>query len=64
MRIERLVQVNIGLGNKLLELGNLANFFEGEDFILLVAIDGKSCRIIATILEAGETCSGSSLGNS
>ena len=42
VRVEDLVQVWLLLFNELLELGDLADLFECEHFILLVSIDGKA----------------------
>jgi hypothetical protein len=43
--------------DEFLQFGNLANFLEGTDFILLVAIYGHTGGVIATVLQSGETCS-------
>jgi len=39
MAIKDLGEIRLGLINQLFELGNLANFLESIDFILLVAVD-------------------------
>jgi len=44
--------------DELLQLGDLANLLEGKDLVLLVAIDGNTGGVVATVLETGETCSG------
>lgn len=54
--VEDLVHIKVGLVHQLPQLGHLADLLEGKDLILLVAIDGKSSRIIATVLETGQTC--------
>ena len=53
--VENLGQVRLGLGNELLQLDDLADFFEGEHFVLLVAVDSKTRRIIATVFQARES---------
>lgn len=40
MGLEHLVEVDIGLGDELLELGYFADLFEGKDLILLVTVNG------------------------
>lgn len=55
MGLERLGHVGLGLGNKLLQLGNLAYFFEGADFFLLIPIDGQASGIITAVLESRQT---------
>ena len=52
--VEDLRHVWVLFFDELLKLGNLPNLFESEDFILLVAIDSQTCRIIASVLEARE----------
>jgi len=53
--VEGLGKVKLGLIDELLQLRDLADLLEGEDLILLVAIDSKTGRVIATILETEET---------
>lgn len=53
--LEGLAHVGLTLLNELLELGHLAHFLECKDFIFLVAVDGHTGGIIATVLESGET---------
>lgn len=60
--VENLGHIEVGLINKLPQLGNLANLLEGKDLILLVAIDGKAGRIVATVLKTRQACN--SKGNS
>lgn len=55
VRIERFLQVHTGLADKFLELGNLADFFEGEDLILLVAVNGEPSRVITAVFEPRKT---------
>lgn len=52
MRLEGLGHVIFALLDEFLQLGNLANFLESTDFILLVAIHGHTGRIIATVLQS------------
>ena len=55
VRVEVLGLVDLGLGDELLELGDLSNFLESEHFILLVTIDSETCRVISTVLETRKT---------
>lgn len=55
MRLKGLGHVGLGVGNKLLQFGNLADLFERADFILLVAIHGHTGRVIATVLQSRQT---------
>ena len=52
MRIKDLGHVGLLLVDQSLELGDLANLLEGQDGVLLVAIDSETGRIISTVLEA------------
>lgn len=54
--IKDLGHIKIRLVDKLPELGNLADLLEGKDLLLLVAIDGKAGRVVAAVLETGQTC--------
>lgn len=53
VRIEDLGLVCVGLGDELLELGDLANFFKGKYFILLVSVDSQTGAVIAPVFESG-----------
>ena len=57
VRVKDLGEVGLGLLNQSLELGNLADLLEGKDLLLLVAIDGKTGRVVTTVLETGKNCS-------
>jgi len=48
--IKDFLQVDVGLINKLLELGNLSDLLEGKHFVLLVSVNGKASRVVATVL--------------
>ena len=50
--VEDLGKIRLPLFDQLLELCNLADFLESEDFILLVSIDGQTGRVIATVFES------------
>ncbi|KXT02277.1 hypothetical protein AC579_8322 [Pseudocercospora musae] len=50
--VEKLGEIWLLLVDQLLELGNLAHLFEGEDLILPVAIDGQTGGVIATVFES------------
>ena len=52
--IERLFKIEVLAVDKLLQLRNLAHLLEGEHLVLLVAIDGKTSRVVATVLETGK----------
>jgi len=52
MRIKHLGQIWFGIRDELLELSNLADLFESEDLILLIAVYAKTCRIIASVFES------------
>lgn len=54
--VEDLSEVGLLLLDELLQLGDLANFLEGEDLVLLVAIDGDTGGVVAAVFETGETC--------
>ena len=51
MRIEDFGHVWLLLRNELLELGDLADFLEREDLILLVSVHRKTGRVIASIFQ-------------
>lgn len=53
--VEDLLEVDVRLVDELPQLGDLANLLEGLDLVLLVAIDGQTGGIIASVLEARET---------
>ena len=55
MGVKDLGHVRVLFFDELLELGNLANLFEGKDFILLVAVNSQTCRVIASIFKTRET---------
>jgi hypothetical protein len=55
VRLEGLGHVGFTLLNEFLELGNLAHFLEGKDFILLVAIHGHTGGVVATVFQSGES---------
>jgi hypothetical protein len=50
MVVEDLGHVWLLGGDQLLELGDLANLLEGEDLILLVAIDRETGGVVASVL--------------
>ena len=54
--VEDLCEVGLLLLDELLQLGDLADFLEGEDLVLLVAIDGDTGGVVAAVFETGETC--------
>ena len=62
MRAEGLGHVGLFLGNELFELDDLSDFLERKDLILLIAVNGQTCRVLR---EFGQTrASGTSeLGN-
>lgn len=52
--IEGLFKVEVLAVDKLLQLRNLAHLLEGKHLVLLVAIDGKTGRVVAAVLETGK----------
>lgn len=56
MRVEDLCEIGLLLLDELPQLGDLADLLEGKDLVLLVSIDGQTCRVVATVFEARETC--------
>ena len=56
VRLEGLGHIGLGLGDELSQLGDLANFLEGADLVLLVTVDGHTGGIIAAVFEAGQSC--------
>ena len=55
MRIKDLCGIDTGLCNKLSKFHHLAHLFKRKHLILLVAVDDKSGRVVASVLETGET---------
>lgn len=55
VRFKRLGEVGFGFFNELFQLGNFSDFFESTDFVLLVAVDCKTCRIISPVFKPRET---------
>jgi hypothetical protein len=53
VRVKHLLLIQLGGIDKFSQLGDFANLLEGKHLILLVSVDGKAGRIIATVLEAG-----------
>jgi hypothetical protein len=54
MRIEDLGHVDFRLCNELLQFGDLSHLLESKDFILLVTVDGQTCRVITTVFQTRE----------
>ena len=52
MGFKGLCEVGLLVFNEFLQLGNLANFFEGTNFIFLVTVDRKTGRVIATVFKS------------
>ena len=50
VRVEDLVHVHARLRDELLQSGDLAHLLDGEDLILLVAVNGESSRVVSTVL--------------
>jgi hypothetical protein len=52
---------HIGVGllslNQLLQLCDLSNLLKGKNFVLLVSIDGNTCRVVSTVFETPKTLS-------
>ena len=47
--VEDLAKVRLLRGNQLLELCDLADLFEREDLSLLIAVDGQTSGVIASV---------------
>ena len=62
VRVEEYLDVGLLLFYYLLELGDLADLLEGKHLVLLVAIDGQTGGVVATILETGQACALVSIG--
>jgi hypothetical protein len=54
VRIEHLVEVDLGLVDELPQLRHLADLLECEDLILLVAIDSETGGVVPAVLETGQ----------
>ena len=52
--VEDLAEIWLLLLDELFELGDLAYFLEGEDLVLLVAVDCEAGGVVAAVFEAGE----------
>lgn len=50
VRVKDLVEVEVLLLHQLLQRSDLAHLLDGVDLILLVAVDGKTGRVVATVL--------------
>lgn len=59
VRVKKLGHVRVLFFDELLELGNLAYFFECKDFIFLITVDSQTCRVISSIFQTRETWRGS-----
>lgn len=56
--VKDLGEVGLLLSNQLLQLGDLADLLVRKDLVLLVAIDGNTCGVVAAVFETGEACEG------
>lgn len=50
VRVEDLGLVELALLDQLLEGGNLADLLDGEDLVLLVAVNGEARGVVAAVL--------------
>ena len=50
VRVEDLGLIVAGLVDELLQCGNLADLLDCIDLVLLVAVDGQTGRVVATVL--------------
>ena len=48
--VKDLVEVEVLLLDELLQRGDLADLLDGVDLILLVAVNGKTSRVVTTVL--------------
>ena len=54
VRVEDLRKVGRGFGDELFQFRDFTDFFEGEDLVPFVAVDGEAGGVIAAVFEAGE----------
>jgi len=54
VRVKDFCKVGRGIGDQLFQFGDFADFFEGQDFVLFVAVDSKTGGVVAPVFEAGE----------
>jgi hypothetical protein len=54
MAVKDLGQVDVRGIDELAELGDLANLLEGNDLVLLVAVDAETGRVVTAVFEAGQ----------
>jgi len=52
--LESLGHVGLGLGDELLQFGDLAHFLECADLILLVTVDSHTGRVVAAVFQSGQ----------
>jgi hypothetical protein len=50
VRIKDFLEIDVGLVDELPQLGHLSNLLEGKNLVLLVSINGKPGRVVATVL--------------
>lgn len=56
VRVKDLLHVDVALLDELAEFGHLANLLESKHLVLLVAIDGHTSRVIATVFKTRKAC--------
>lgn len=54
--VKDLVHIRLVALDQLPQLGDLADLLEGVDFVPLVAIDGETGGVVATVLETRKAC--------
>jgi hypothetical protein len=54
VRVKDLCEIQVGLVDELLQLGNFAHLLEGENLVLLVAIDCEAGRVVAAVFKTRE----------
>jgi hypothetical protein len=49
------IKIRLGILDKLLQLCNLANLLERENFVLIIAIDCYTCGVVTTVFQAAKS---------
>lgn len=55
MGVKGLGEVWLGGIDQLLQPSNFSNLLEGQHFIFLITVDGKTCRVVSSIFKPGQT---------
>jgi hypothetical protein len=49
------IKIRLGILDQLLQLCNLANLLERENFVLIIPINCYTCRVVATVFQAPQS---------